>query len=79
MFPPPPQLLNNDEMVTDDPVGVTYWKVANGIRLTGMPGFSKSLSATQMWQVSMLLAGADKLPEASRAALTPQPAEPAKK
>jgi mono/diheme cytochrome c family protein len=48
--------------VTDDPAGVTYWKVANGIRLTGMPGYSSSLSSDQMWQVSLLLANADKLP-----------------
>ena len=39
MFPLPPQLLSKDDMVTDDPVGSTYWKVSNGIRLTGMPGF----------------------------------------
>ena len=56
MFPPPPQLFNTDDMVTDDPIGQTYWKVDNGIRLTGMPAFGKSLSTTQMWQVSQLLA-----------------------
>jgi thiosulfate dehydrogenase len=49
--------------VTDDPPGETYWKVAGGIRMTGMPGFDKSLSTTQMWQVSLLLANADKLPQ----------------
>ena len=38
--------------VTDGPVGHTYWKVANGIRLTGMPAFAKSLSENQMWRVS---------------------------
>jgi mono/diheme cytochrome c family protein len=76
MFPPPPQLFDHDEMVTDDPAGDTYWKVANGIRLTGMPGFSKSLSNTQMWQVSLLLAGADKLPESTQAVLSPAPAAP---
>src|SRR5262245_46100591 len=37
MFPPPPQLLTAGEMVTDDPEGVTYWKITNGIRLSGMP------------------------------------------
>jgi hypothetical protein len=37
MFPKPPQLFQADEMVADDPPGVTYWKVKNGIRLTGMP------------------------------------------
>lgn len=68
MFPVPPQLF--EDMVTDDPVGETYWKVANGIRLTGMPAFSKSLSDTQMWQVSLLMANADKLPEPTKAALS---------
>jgi thiosulfate dehydrogenase len=60
-FPKPPELLNG-QGVTNDPVGVTYWKVANGIRLTGMPGFNGSLSTDQMWQVSLLLANANKLP-----------------
>lgn len=46
--------------VSDDPVGVTYWKVANGIRLTGMPAFDHTLSETERWQVSLLMAGADK-------------------
>jgi thiosulfate dehydrogenase len=32
------------------------------IRLSGMPGFKESLSETQMWQVSALLAKADQLP-----------------
>lgn len=69
MFPLPPQLLSHDEMVTDDPVGATYWKVSNGIRLTGMPGFNDMLTPTQMWQVSQMLAHADKLPDTAKAAL----------
>jgi mono/diheme cytochrome c family protein len=46
--------------VSDDPSGETFWKVANGIRLTGMPAFKDILSETQIWQVSLLLANADK-------------------
>ena len=46
--------------VSDDPPGETYWKVANGIRLTGMPSYKEVLTDTQMWQVSLLLANADK-------------------
>ena len=61
MFPYPPQLLQGDDRVTDDPVGITYWKVKNGIRLSGMPGFGESLSDREMWDVSWLLAKADKL------------------
>jgi hypothetical protein len=46
--------------VSDDPPGETYWKVANGIRLTGMPAYKDVLNETQIWQVSLLLANADK-------------------
>ena len=60
-FPKPPELLKG-KGVTDDPAGGTYWLVANGVRLTGMPGFSGALSSEQIWQVSLLLANADKLP-----------------
>jgi mono/diheme cytochrome c family protein len=68
MYPKPPKLLEGTG-VTDDEPGETYWKVANGIRLSGMPGFSESLSQTQMWQVSLLLAHADKLPDSVKTAL----------
>jgi thiosulfate dehydrogenase len=78
MFPKPPKLLEG-KGVTDDEPGESYWKVANGIRLTGMPGFSESLSQTQMWQVSLLVAHADKLPDSVKAALygsaTPPPGQ----
>jgi len=60
-FPKPPELFKGHG-VTDDPPGETYWKVSNGIRLTGMPGFTGSLSAEQMWQVTLTVANADKLP-----------------
>ncbi len=70
MFPPAPQLLQHDEMVTDYPEGVTFWKVTHGIRLSGMPGFASMLSDQQRWQVTMLLARADKLPPAVQAVLS---------
>jgi thiosulfate dehydrogenase len=75
MFPLPPQLLSED-MVTDDPPGKIYWKVENGIRLTGMPGFKDMLTPTQMWQVSQMLAHADKLPDPTKAALAKTAAIP---
>lgn len=68
MYPRPP-LLFKGHGVTDDPAGETYWKVANGIRLTGMPAFGDALSQTEMWQVSLLLANADKLSAQVRTAL----------
>jgi thiosulfate dehydrogenase len=69
MFPKPPQLFHG-KGVTDDEPGETYWKVTNGIRMTGMPAFRDSLPDTQIWQVSLLLANADKVPESVRQALT---------
>jgi thiosulfate dehydrogenase len=68
MFPHPPQLFTGHG-VTDDTPGETYWKAANGIRLTGMPGYKGSLSDTQLWQVSLMLANADKLPASAKAAV----------
>jgi thiosulfate dehydrogenase len=68
MYPPPPELLEG-KGVTDDPPGESYWKIFNGLRLTGMPGFSKALSETQMWQLALMLANADKLPPSAKAAL----------
>jgi thiosulfate dehydrogenase len=68
MYPRPP-LLFEGKGVTDDEQGESYWKVFNGIRLTGMPGFSKSLSETQMWQLAILLANADKLPPSAKTVL----------
>ncbi len=71
MFPGAPPLWekhHNGQVVgvSDDPPGETYWKVANGIRLTGMPAYKEILSEQEMWQVSLLLANADKpLPPAA--------------
>jgi thiosulfate dehydrogenase len=61
MFPDAPQLFTREGTVTDDPVGVTYWKVKNGIRLTGMPSFGATLNEQEMWQVSALVTRADRL------------------
>jgi thiosulfate dehydrogenase len=70
MFPKPPQLFRG-KGVTDDPASETYWKAANGIRLSGMPSFKTKLSDTQLWQVSQLLAHANEVPESVKRALIP--------
>jgi mono/diheme cytochrome c family protein len=83
MYPSAPPLwekhANSDVVgVSDDPPGETYWKVANGIRLTGMPAYKETLTDTQIWQVSLLLANADKPlpPPALAIVLGEEPATP---
>jgi mono/diheme cytochrome c family protein len=69
MFPKPPQLFKGTG-VTDDDAWESYWKIAGGIRMTGMPGFKNYLSETQMWQVAVLVKNADKISAAVKAELT---------
>ena len=43
MFPDPPQFFER-KVMGNDPAGQNYWVVANGIRLSGMPGYRGSLT-----------------------------------
>jgi len=65
MFPAPPQLFHGVG-VTDDEPWESYWKVENGIRMTGMPAFKGQLTETQIWQVSVLVKNADKITDPVR-------------
>jgi thiosulfate dehydrogenase len=47
--------------VEDDPEGQIYWKIKHGIRLTGMPSFSKTLKDPQLWKLTLLLKHMDSL------------------
>ena len=82
MYPNAPQLWKkhprgNVVGVSDDPAGETYWKVSNGIRLTGMPSYNKLLSDTQMWQVTLLLKNANQqLPDPVMKILTGPATQP---
>ena len=65
MYPAAPQLWQKHKTgsvvgVSDDPAGVSFWKIKNGIRLTGMPQYGDSLSDSEMWDVSLLLKSADQ-------------------
>ena len=73
MYPNPPQLFRG-KGVTDNPASESYWKVANGIRLTGMPAFKSKLTETQMWQVSQLVAHANDIPDSAKKVLVPEAA-----
>lgn len=65
MYPVAPQLFKKHAHgdvvgVSDDEAGETYWKVKNGLRLTGMPAFEHVLTNEEMWDVSLLLKNADQ-------------------
>jgi mono/diheme cytochrome c family protein len=62
MYPAPPKLFQGTG-VTDDDAWESYWKVENGIRLSGMPGFKDWLTEKQIWEVAVLVKNADKIPE----------------
>jgi thiosulfate dehydrogenase len=68
MFPKPPGLFQG-KGVTDNPASESYWKAANGIRLSGMPAFKDKLTNTQLWQVSQLIAHANEIPESVKKVL----------
>jgi mono/diheme cytochrome c family protein len=59
-----PQL--SDDGVEDDPEGVTFWKIKHGIRLTGMPGFSSTLSDDKIWKITLFLKHMDNLTPGAR-------------
>ena len=65
MYPVAPQLWKKHKSsavvgVSDDPAGETFWKIKNGIRLTGMPAFGHIYTDAQMWQMALLLKNADQ-------------------
>jgi len=83
MYPMAPPLWEGQRVedvvgVSSDPVGQTYWKIANGLRLSGMPAYQGVLTDTEIWQVSLLLANANKpLPPAALTLLHEQAVQPA--
>lgn len=76
LAPRPPQLFKGTG-VTDDDEWESYWKVAGGIRMTGMPGFKGRLNDAQLWQVAVLVKNADKISPAVKSELTGMTEAPA--
>jgi mono/diheme cytochrome c family protein len=59
---PPPDLARR--------AGGYHWYVEHGVRLTAMPSFTKTLTDTEQWEVSNLLAGRENpLPESVKKVL----------
>ena len=65
-------LLFKGKGVTDDPPQESYWKAANGIRLSGMPSFKGVLTDTELWQVAQLVAHAHEIPDSVKKILAPE-------
>jgi len=61
-----PQFVKDD--VTDDPIGITYWKITHGIRYTGMPSFDSTLTTNERWAVATFLLRQDSLTPSAAAA-----------
>jgi mono/diheme cytochrome c family protein len=74
---PDATLMFKGKGVTDDPPQESYWKIRNGIRLTGMPSFKDILNDTQAWQLALLVANADKIPDSAKSVFAPPPPAPA--
>jgi cytochrome c553 len=55
-----PQLAQHG--VEDDEDGETFWKIKHGIRMTGMPAFTRTLADDQIWTLALFLKHMDKLP-----------------
>src|ERR1700722_9845117 len=53
-----------------------FWRIKNGIRLTGMPSFQNILSEDQIWQVTGLIANRRRLPPEVQDALKAEPPAP---
>jgi mono/diheme cytochrome c family protein len=80
MAPPLWETHAGDDVVgvSNDSPGETWWKVSNGLRLSGMPAFQGVLSDNEIWQVSLLLSNANKpLPPAALELLHEPVAQPA--
>jgi len=54
-----PQLAKDG--VEDDPDGKIFWKIKHGIRMTGMPSFSKTLQDDEIWKLTLFLKHMDAL------------------
>lgn len=66
LSPDAPQLAKHG--VEDDPEGTTYWKIAHGIRFTGMPAFRQTLSDREIWQITLFAKRMNALPPGAQQA-----------
>jgi len=68
--PPTPGFFKN---APDMPDNQNFYIIQHGVRWTGMPAWSKTLTEEQMWQIATFMANVEKLPPAARKVLEPEP------
>jgi thiosulfate dehydrogenase len=83
MYPHPPQFFRPGQAAAYDPKRPyrpanpkAYWKIKNGVRLTGMPGFKGAFTEQQIREVSQFVGNARNLPPAAVAAVEGKQHEP---
>ncbi len=73
MLPRAQQFFGRDSKATaGKPVGELFWVTNNGVRHSGMPAYTRTLSNTDLWNLALLLHTADQeLPDPVRTLLAP--------
>src|ERR1700733_2253522 len=69
--PPVPEFFKDAPDMSD---GQNFYIIRHGVRWTGMPAWSNTLSDTQIWELATFLANVDKLPPAAQRVFSAQPA-----
>jgi mono/diheme cytochrome c family protein len=70
LYPSVPQFFKNAPDMSENQ---NFYVVQHGIRWTGMPAWSKTLSEAQIWTVVAFLSHIEKLPPGALKALEPTP------
>ena len=72
-YPPVPAFFKD---APDMPENQNFYIIAHGVRWTGMPGWNKTLTEAQIWQVVTFLTNIEKLPPAASKVFEPPAAAP---
>lgn len=67
-YPPVPAFFKD---APDMPENQNFYIIAHGVRWTGMPGWNKTLTEAQIWQVVTFLTNIEKLPPAASKVFEP--------
>jgi mono/diheme cytochrome c family protein len=76
LYPPAPQFAKE---AADMPDNQNFYIIQHGVRLTGMPGWSKSLKEDDIWKLVTFITHTDKLPPDIQKDWSPNGPAPAQK